>query len=224
MGEWERVQFGREERCLENWPRKQTRVPNRFHLRFSPKGYNSKSLHHSPFWTSMTPSVLPTLVGAGVEVCFWWQIWHILLPSQSVLTCITGFLGALLWRKFGRELCEGLWSAHLKPGCHELAYQARPSLTTWVMSRNSQWLVEARGIMLVPHLSFLSRFLPPHLTGFSASHVCLARSSCGGHWWGKWTYLVPLPTLSANLTWPPLILQGPLKPLAHPFQEVSPVS
>lgn len=25
----------------------------------------------------------------------------------------------------------------------------------------------------------LPRFLPPHLTGFAASHVCLARSSCG---------------------------------------------
>lgn len=74
---------------------------------------------------------------------------------------ITGFLGALLWRKFSQELCEGLWSAHLKPGCHELAYQARPSLTPWVMSRNSEPLAGAGEQLRVPHLSFLSRFLPP---------------------------------------------------------------
>lgn len=45
-----------------------------------------------------------------------------------------------------------------------------------------------------------------------------------GYWWGEWTYFVPLPTRSADLSWLPLFLQGSLKALAHFFQEVSPGS
>lgn len=131
------------------------------------KGYNGKSLHLSPFWTSMTPCGLPIFVGACVRVCFdgkydmylcfhrrccgnkmYWQIWP-------------GFLGSLLLRRFSRDLCEGLWSARLKPQCHKLNCQAKPLLTAWEMSGNSQWLVEAREFMLAPHLSFPSHFFPP---------------------------------------------------------------
>lgn len=64
-----RVKFGREERCLAYGPGGQAQVLNIFHLWFSLKGYKARSLYLSLFWTSVTPSVLPTFAGACVDMC-----------------------------------------------------------------------------------------------------------------------------------------------------------
>ena len=195
MGNETRVQLGREERCpgcgLEGRPGFWTVLISGFLWRVI-------TASHRPFHPSRPPDPICPLylggcLGWGV---FWWQIGHTLVPSQRVLY------------KRNVLICrEGLWSTHLKPGCPELAYQARPSLTTWVMSRILSDQLLAGGVfMFVSHLSFLSGFLSAHLTGFATSHVCLARSSGGGGHCGG----MDVPGISTHLIcWPDLASTHP---------------
>ena len=213
MGNETRVQLGREERCpgcsLEGRPDFWTVLISGFLWRVI-------TASHRPFHPSRPPDpICPLYVGGclcwGV---FWWQIGYILVPSQRVLY------------KRNVQMCrEGLWSAHLKPGCPELAYQARPSLTTWVMSRDSQWPVVGWGGVHVCVSSVLSIWLPFRASNWLCHLPCLlseeqwGRGHCGG---------MDVPGISTHLIcWPDLastqILPGPLKPPAEPFQQEVPL-
>ena len=114
--------------------------------------------------------------------------------------------------------CEGLWYDQLKPGCHDLAYQARPSLTTWVMSRNSQWPFVGWGGVHVCVSSSPSISLPFRTSNWLCHLPCLLSEEQWGRgslWANGCTwYLYP----SYLLTWPGLhsSSQAHSSPQLHP--------